>query len=131
MDLREGLIISEAGEDEEYKELQRSRYYKLFKDIQSASLKNRRKGARFDKIQRLELKILLNKYPDEHQTIRKALKIPWTTFWRLRRKSTEDHSRRRAIRYNTSLKTTLNLEQKTYFRRLMQPPTFLITVNEI
>lgn len=50
VDLREGMIISEAGENE-VKEFSKSVDYELFKDIQSTSLKNRRKGARFGKTQ--------------------------------------------------------------------------------
>ena len=131
VDLREGLIISETEEDKEVKELSNSRYYDLFKDIQSTSLRNKRKRSRFNKTQRAELKILLNKYPVEHQKIRKALKIPWTTFNRMKRESIDNIWRRRDIKYNAGLITTLDLKQKTYIRRLVNPPTFPITIKEI
>ena len=130
VDLREGLIISETEEDKEVKELSNSRYYDLFKDIQSTSLKNKRKRSRFNKTQRAELKILLNKYPVEHQKIRKALKIPWTTFNRMKRESIDKIWRRRDIKYNAGLITTLDLKQKTYIRRLVNPPTFPITIKK-
>ena len=130
VDLNEGLNFSETEEDKEVKELS-SRYYDLFKDIQSTSLKSKRKRVRFNETQRVELKILLSKYPDEHQAIRKALKIPWSTFSRLKRESIDNIWRRRDIKYSTSSITTLDLEQKAYIKRLMQPPTFPITVNEI
>ena len=128
IEFKEGLIISSDEEDKEDSEPPTSKSYDLFVDIQSKSLSVKRKGIRFNIEQLLGLKMLLCKYAGDHQTKRRALKISSTAFCRLRRESSEVPRSWGITKCRRNSRTVLDQEQKIYISKLVQPPTFPITV---
>ena len=63
--------------------------------------------------------------------LKKALKIPSSTFNRLRLESDEEHQHRDSKVRKGSIKTPLDLGKKKYIERLVQPLTVPFTVKDI
>ena len=83
-DFQEDLIIFDEEEIKRPNELLKRKEYKLFQELSTTNLSNKKKGAKFSNEQLEELKILLKGYPGDHIEIRKALKIPPSIFCRLK-----------------------------------------------
>ena len=130
-DFQEDLIIFDEEEIKRPNELLKSKEYKLFQELSSTNLSNKKKGSRFSNEQLEELKILLKRYPGDHIKIRKALKIPPSTFCRLKQKIEFDGWKMNTIKQKWNLKSSLDFEKKAYVSRLVQPPTVPITTTDI
>ena len=130
-ELMEDLILFDEEGKSEGNLLSPSKDYALFKDIKSTGISMKSKGTRFTKEQWLELKILLDKYPEGHSKIRRALKISRSTFWRLKHESQEGFRARELATRKKNVGWLLDDKQKVYVRRLVQPPTVPMTVRGI
>ena len=117
----EDLILFDEEEKSEGNLLSSIKDYALFKDIKSTSIYMKSKGTIFTKEQRLELKILLDKYPMSHSKIRRALKISRSTFWRFKIESQEGFWARELSTHKKNGGWLLDDKQKVYVRRLVQP----------
>ena len=77
------------------------------------------------------LKILMNEFPEHHKKIRKLLKIPPSSFNRLRKEIIEERTKskisKRSLRESENLKNS----EKELITKLLEPPTFPITLKEI
>ena len=85
-DFIQDLIIFDEEKRKDTKEPLISKKYELFKDIHFTSRPSRKMGARFSNEQLLEMKMLISKHQADELLIRKALKIPPSTFSRLKSK---------------------------------------------
>ena len=74
--------------------------------------------------------MFLSKYTVDHQAIRRALKIPPTTFCRLRRESTEPSESRDTIKCRRNSRAFPEQEQKVYIDILvkLQPSRSLLMI---
>ena len=106
-DFQQNLIIFDEKEKKVTEEFTESKCFQLFKDTRSTSLSTKKKGTRFSREQVFEIKMLISKYPDNHVKIRKALKIPSSTFNRLSRENDEESRHRNTTIRKSSSKHLL------------------------
>ena len=88
-------------------------------------------GARFSNEQLLEMKMLISKHQADELLIRKALKIPPSTFSRLKHKIDKENWQRNKIVSRNDSKILLDSEKKNYIAWLVHPPTVPITMKDI
>ena len=112
-DFHQDLIIFDEEEKKDVEESIESYEYRLFKDIHSTSLSTKNKEADFHESKRSKY-MLISKHKGNHVKIRKALKIPSSTFNRLRRESNEEHRHRYSKVRKGSIKMPLDLDKKKY-----------------
>ena len=96
-DFIQDLIIFNEEKRKDPNEPLISKEYEFLKDIHSTSLPSRKIGARFSNEQLLEMKMLISKHQADELLIRKALKIPPSTFSRLKRKIDKENWQRNKI----------------------------------
>ena len=100
-----------------------------FHYIHSTNLSSRKLGYRFSKEQLIEMKMLIRKL--KKLFIRKTLKIPPSTFSRLKREIDKDNWRRNKIVSSNDSRILIDSKNKKYVEWLVHPPTVLITMKDI
>ena len=78
-----------------------------------------------------QIRCLLRKYPDNHQTIIKALQIPKSTYYRLMKTPNNPKTIKYDRRRNTRDSSKLTELEQAYVKVLVKPPTEPITVDNI
>ena len=105
--------------------------YNLFKDLLEINEERRHKGEWFNIKYLLKVGYLFASYQDYLQTIKRSLKISKSSYYRLLHKPISQNSisanRRRSKREHKHL----NGAEEVFIIRLVNPPTFPNTLNEI
>ena len=117
--------------DERQKVEPRSLEHAIFKSIESLKLKNRRKRTWFTYEHLIELKTILERFPNNHSLIKKALKISAASFKRLKSEWENLGIGEQSNKREERSKRDLNVLQKTFVKQLVNPPTVPLTLNEI
>ena len=105
--------------------------YNLFLDLQRLGSYNRKKGMWFTEEYWNRLKLLLIKYPNEHHTIMKSLRLPKSSFYRLMKEFKNDDNKRSVINRKMRSEMELTKQEKIYIQALVTPPTAPTTVDGI
>ena len=116
-----------TASEEEPKSLEHA----IFRSIESLKLKKRRKGTWFTFEHLNELKIVLEKFPENHSLIKKALRISTASFKRLKGEWASLIIRDILNKREEISKCCLNELQKVYVKHFVKPPTIPLTLNEI
>ena len=119
--------IAEPQQKEEPKSLEHA----IFRSIELLKLKKRRKGTWFTFEHLNELKMVLEKFPENHSLVRKALRISAASFKRLKAEWASLIIRDIQNKRKERSKYGLNLLQKIYVKHFVKPPTIPLTLNEI
>ena len=109
----------------------RSLEHAIFKYIESLKLKNLRKRTWFTYEHLIELKTILERFPNNHSLIKKALKISAATFKRLKSEWENLGIGEQSNKREERSKRDLNVLQKTFVKKFVNPPTVPLTLNEI
>ena len=125
------LNISDEKQEPTSNETVECSRHSLFRELQKLKIPNRKKGKWFTYNYWEDLKRLLSKYPNEHHTIMKALRISRSSYYRLIKEfKTEHHG---GCKANRELRNNLKLtkQEKVYVHLLVNPPTIPLTINGI
>ena len=129
--LEENLIIFDEQSNEASNQREYSQNFRLFKDIESPDLKSRKRWRRYTKSQKYELNSVLDKYPSYHSVIRKALQISISSFQKLKKELDVDGLNISENFSDGKERRSVNDEERIYIQRLLKPPAFPITIQEI
>ena len=127
----EDLIIFDRQNEAEPEEVEASENYRLFKDMKSLTLWDKKWNKWYSKAQKRELEELLDKYPNKHQSIRKFLEIPSSTFHMMKKDLFCKKDAPRPTNVDKSPSVGLEDKEKIFIRKLLNPPAFPITILEI
>ena len=127
----EDLIIFDRQNEAEPEEVEASENYRLFKGMKSLTLWDKKWNKRYSKAQKRELEELLDKYPNKHQSIRKFLEIPSSTFHMMKKDLFCNKDAPRPTNVDKSSSVGLEDKEKIFIRKLLNPPAFPITILEI
>ena len=125
------LDIEAGVPGQHQREEPKSLEHAIFRSIESLKLKKRRKGTWFTFENLNELKIILEKFPENHSLIRKALRISTASFKRLKAEWASLIIRDIQNKREERSKCGLNYLQKVYMKHFVKPPTIPLTLNEI
>ena len=89
------------------------------------------KGKRYTTEQMDELEQILRSFPDDHSSIWSALKIPKSTYYRLKKELEEPVSRNTDPKRKHKYHSGLSLIVKTYIPKFVKPPTSPKSVKSI
>ena len=127
----EKLNISDEDQHFSFKLESADLNHDLFLDLQRFDPQNRKKGTWFTEEYWNDLKMLLLKYPNNHQIIRRSLKLSKSSFCRLRQEFKNDSYRGSAINKKLRSKMELTKQEKEYIKAIVTPPTVPVTVDGI
>ena len=131
-----GELLYHMQIDDEDKDLwslstSQEKRYRVFKEIRKFESFSRNKRQWISRKYYDKLADLFQRFPAEHSTIRKALRISNSTYYRLLKESKEeDRSQRLKNRTERSTKK-LSKTEKTLVALMIRPPTSPLTLNEI
>ena len=74
---------------------------------------------------------LFERYPSEHATIKKAMRISNSTYHRLMKEINTNNCGARSRKRVERSKKKLDLIERTLVRQMVQPPAKPLTLNEI
>ena len=125
------MSLSEEDEEIWSLSIEESKRFRLFKEIRMLEHFSRKKNQWICKEFCDKLFELFEQYPTEHATIRRALKISYSTYFRLIKEfKGEDYDQRAKRRYERSMKA-LSKTDKNLVWLIVRPPTNPLTLNEI
>ena len=109
----------------------KSLYIQILQDINEIDNIERRKGSWFSTEYIENVRNLLTKYPDDHQTIIRALKISKSSYYRLMHKLNSQETFKSDVRKLKREEKALSKIEEKFLEILVTPPTYPITINEI
>ena len=112
-------------------ESRKSLYIQILQDINEIDNIERRKGSWFSTEYIENVRNLLTKYPDDHQTIIRALKISKSSYYRLIHKLNPQETFKSDVRRLKREEKSLSKIEEKFLEILVTPPTYPITINEI
>ena len=130
-DLMEDLIIFEEQNKDPLPVGFKSESYKMFKEINNLQSFRRKKRSRYSNEYLSELKTILSSYPESQQTIRRCLKIPIGTWYRLKKEMKMIDYGSKFSKRRQNNKYSFNDKEKNFIKKLVKPPTFPLTLNRI
>ena len=106
-------------------------YYQILQNINEIDNIERRKGSWFSTEYIENFRNLLAKYPDDHQTVIRALKISKLSYYRLMHKLNSQETFKIDLRRLKREEKALSKIEEKFLEILVTPPTYPITINEI
>ena len=89
------------------------------------------KGKRYTTEQLEELEQILWRFPDDHLTICRAIKIPKSTFYRLKEELNKKNSKSFKSKRRSEHHSYLSTIEKTYISKIVKPPTSPKSIRSI
>ena len=116
----------ELESDQQYKihtEPNESHKCCLLRDVHSLKWFPHSKNTKYSRDQMNELKWILDKYPDYHATIQKALHVPYSSFRRLKEEWKWMDNDSTVLKGRMPAMSRLSIGEKEYIAKLLKPPT--------
>ena len=131
VDFEEHMNIDDSHQINQRENSNNPEKFNLFNCLTKSTLYQRKKGKWFTSQQILELSQLLNDFPNDHRWIRLALKIPSSSFMRLKTEIKELYTNhcfnRRSVRWSP----LMSRMQELYIKNLVEPPIYPLTIDKI
>ena len=103
----------------------------LFNTLCNLEWSRRRSGSWYTERQFTTLKDLFNRFPDHHLQIRKYLRIPKSSYYRLTKQNSYEEFWWKRMKALEKRKTELTQMEQIYTKKLLKPPSKSWTISEV